>query len=144
MKRHPALSPLSREHHSALVLAKRARGASADDPVALKQLAAALRQAFADELEAHFQLEEQHLLPALAARGEQEAVARTLAEHADLCALAVQIDSGLPESVRRFGAALAEHIRFEERALFPLAESVLGEAALNAMHHLDARKGSAT
>jgi iron-sulfur cluster repair protein YtfE (RIC family) len=144
MKRHPALTQLSREHHSALVLAKRARGASAGDPAALKRLLVEVSQALAGELEAHFLLEEQHLLPALAARGEQEAVARTLAEHAGLRALAVQIDSGLPESVRRFGAALAEHIRFEERALFPLAESVLGEAALNALHHLDARQGSDT
>jgi iron-sulfur cluster repair protein YtfE (RIC family) len=131
MKRHPALIQLSREHHSALVLVKRARGARAGDPVALKRLLAEVSQAFAGDLEAHFLLEELHLLPALLAGGQQAAVERTLAEHAALRALAEHSGNELPESLQRFGEALAEHIRFEERELFPLVQAVLGEEALN-------------
>ena len=130
MKRHPALAQLSREHHLALVFAKRLRCVSDDDLDALTRLVAEVRQIFARDLEPHFLLEEQHLLPALLACGEQAAVEQTLEEHAALRSRARQSDINARENLHRFGDALAEHVRFEERVLFPLAESVLGEAAL--------------
>jgi hypothetical protein len=66
MKRHPALVPLSRDHHHALVIARRLRQATeqtADDA------ARAFLAHWHDEERHHFRLEEEVLLPAYAARG---------------------------------------------------------------------------
>ena len=133
MKRHPALAPLSREHHSALVLAKRALRASTGGFDAINHFVAEVERVFACDLEPHFQLEERWLLPALIRVGQSKAVEQTLAEHAKLRLLASQPGINRPEILRRFGNALAEHVRFEERELFPLAESTLDEEALESI-----------
>ena len=133
MKRHPALSQLSREHHSALVLAKQALRANAGELDAMAHFVAKVERVFASDLEPHFQLEEELLLPALSRAGHFEAVERTLAEHAELRSLASQIDIHRPEIWCRFGDALADHVRFEERDLFPLAESTLEEETLESI-----------
>ena len=133
MKRHPALAALSREHHSALVLAKRALRASTGGFDAINHFVAEVERVFACDLEPHFQLEERRLLPALVRVGQSKAVEQTLAEHAKLRLLASQPGINRPEILRRFGNALAEHVRFEERELFPLAESTLDEEALESI-----------
>lgn len=138
MKRHTALTQLSREHHTALVLAKRALRASAGGFDTMKHFAAEVESVFARDLEPHFQLEERLILPALVSVGQSKVVERTLAEHAELRSLASQPDINQPEILRRFGNALAEHVRFEECELFPLAESTLDEEALESI-----RKGTA-
>ena len=135
MKRHPALLQLSREHHPALVLAKRAQTLEDNDPEAAKDFAAEIRAVFAAELEPHFRIEEERLLPLLKNAGQAQLVERTLAEHASLRALAAQIDSGDPANLRRFGALLAAHVRFEERELFPAAEATLEPEALATIDH---------
>jgi hemerythrin-like domain-containing protein len=130
MKRHSALLTWSREHHAALVLAKRAQRVNESSPDGLNALISQVTGAFVLELEPHFHLEEKHLLPALLIAGQREAVERTLAEHAELRTLAGQLDIHHPEVIRRFGAALAKHVHFEERELFPLAESALTQKSL--------------
>lgn len=135
MHRSAALKRLSMEHHLGLVLARRARLA-ADDPVPGWE---ALRERFAAELEAHFCLEEQGLLPALAGVGEQALVERTLAEHRSLRGL---IDTGGPADLTAFALLLADHIRFEEDEVFAIAERVLPDetlAAIEALHASAAR-----
>ena len=138
MKRHSALTRLSREHHSALLLAKHSLSASADEPDAMKQFFGELTRIFACDLEPHFQLEEKLLLTALISVGQFQAVERTLAEHTELRLLAGQSLTDNPDVLRRFGEALAAHVRFEERELFPLAESMLEEDILELI-----REGSA-
>jgi len=139
MKRHPALTRLSREHHSALVLAKHALRASGGELGAVSHFVAEVGRIFARDLEPHFQFEEKLLLPALLSVGQFSAVERTLAEHAELRSLAIQPGINQPEILRRFSEALAEHVRFEERELFPLAESTLQEETLESI-----RAGTAT
>ena len=131
MKRHPALIQLSREHHSALVLAKRAKRMSEGTPDARNTFAAEVGRIFALDLEPHFQLEEKILLPALMAAGEREAVEQTLAEHTELRALVYQPGINHQGTLCRFGDALAEHVRFEEQELFPLAEAVVEAETLD-------------
>lgn len=124
MKRSAALLQLSREHHSALSLALAAKRAVASgDPGLLSILSKRVVQAFADELEAHFQEEETTLLPRLAAVGETALVARTLAEHAELRALAGRLRRPDADALHRFAVLLTAHVRFEERELFAAAES---------------------
>ena len=132
MKRSQELIALTREHHHALVLARRAIVA-AREPAAAQALAAQLEQLFARELEPHFQVEEQRLLPALRAAGESEHAARTLEEHQQLRALARAGAGGDAASLLSFGQLLEAHVRYEERELFPRAEAILPAHALAAV-----------
>lgn len=136
MKRSDFLIGLSREHHSALVWAKRAqRGANVDAQRGAKgdDAAAALMQGlvavFDRDLAPHFAVEEADLLPLLHAHGATELAARLLAEHAALRAEAGRLGEGCAAALASFGRALADHVRFEERELFPVVESILAQRA---------------
>ncbi|MDD5176952.1 MAG: hemerythrin domain-containing protein [Sterolibacterium sp.] len=130
MKRSAALTQLSREHHTALVLAKHAQRMSMENKGAVLRFMAQAVETFSRELEPHFRSEENTLLPALKGVGEPEIVRRTLTEHEELRRLANQLKTEDTTSLRRFGEALEAHVRFEERELFVLAESVLTPEAL--------------
>lgn len=129
MKRCDGLAPLSREHHAALVLAKTLTAAHSGHGSDAGLLAAVLLR-FDRELEPHFRVEEQALLPLLKAAGEIELVARTLREHTDLRDLIRRIRARDEACLHPFGAKLDAHVRFEERALFAVAERVLAPEAL--------------
>lgn len=124
MKRHPALLQLSREHHTALKLSRQARLAiESGDPADIATSAKAIAELFPNELEPHFQAEENDLLPALARVGESKLVERTLAEHAELRALAGHLAKAAdPAALQTFGTLLEQHVRFEERTLFETAQ----------------------
>ena len=124
MKRHPALLQLSREHHTALKLSRQARLAiESGNPADITASARAIAELFPGELEPHFQAEENDLLPALARVGESELVERTLAEHAELRALAGELAKAPnPATLQAFGTLLEQHVRFEERSLFETAQ----------------------
>ena len=82
MKRSPALQPLSREHHTALTLAKACeRAAQSGDAAMVNQACQRAIRAYTDDLEPHFQLEEQSLLPLLQSTETQPLLQRTLADH---------------------------------------------------------------
>ncbi|MBE0620172.1 MAG: hemerythrin domain-containing protein [Burkholderiales bacterium] len=132
MKRSQELIALTREHHHALVLARRAIEA-ARDVAAARELAAALPRIFASELEPHFRVEEETLLPLLRDVGEDARVARTLDEHRQLRALAQEAGRGDRASLASFGLLLEAHVRFEERDLFARAEAILPSTALAAV-----------
>ena len=121
------------------MLARRLRRSLPEQEAAgLAALAGAVRRELDAELEPHFAVEERVLLPALEARGETELVQRTLADHARVRALARGTWSA--GTAHELGALLEQHVRFEERVLFPRAEAVLSEAELAAVR--DARPGS--
>lgn len=134
MKRSPKLLQLSREHHTALVLAKRAQRLGKGQPSAAQAFMSEVPQVFARELEPHFQVEEIALLSALREAGPADAVVgmveRTLIEHAALRELAQRIAEQDFASLAAFGELLDAHVRFEERELFNLAESLLSPEAL--------------
>ncbi len=127
MKRSPALQALSREHHTALVLAKACASAAASkDAEKIAAQCARVKRVFEQELEPHFRLEEEQLLPRMHAAGEMALVERTLQEHSDLRALATSIGlGGDAETLPAFAELLASHVRFEERELFETAERLL-------------------
>jgi hemerythrin-like domain-containing protein len=126
MKRHDALVRLSREHHSALKIARQARlSCEAGQDAGLARTAATIRDNFAVEMEPHFQVEEADLLPALARAGAGELVERTLAEHAELRDLICRLAEPDLETMARFAGLLVDHVRFEERELFETAQRLL-------------------
>lgn len=131
MKRHDALAALSRDHHQALVIAQRLKRAS-------ETTAAGARQSFLEywrvDGQRHFREEEEILLPSYAGHGDPEVpiVARVVIDHIRIRRLAHEIAAGAPPlaTLHFLGAQLAEHVRREERELFPLIESALPEAEL--------------
>lgn len=131
MKRSQALRGLSREHHEALVLARRA-SATAGDPhsVAARQQREHLLTRWTAQFEPHFALEEQVLLPALVAAGHGLPAEQALTEHTELRRIIKCLRSSEVQALAAWGDAMAAHVRFEERSLFPLAESVLDPTVL--------------
>lgn len=128
MKRDPRLRGLSSEHHHALVLA-RALLAAAESGKCMEDLS----RRFQGELEPHFQVEERWLLSGLEAAGERDLVARTLEDHTFLRATVQAAQRGDPAAMRAFAERLQEHVRFEERTLFPACEALLPGDLLEAM-----------
>lgn len=126
MKRSPALQPLSREHHTALTLAKACElAAQSGDATLVSQACQRAVRAFADELDAHFKLEEQSLLPLLTSPETQALVQRTLADHQRLRGLLTGLQQNEVEALNNFGKCLTAHVRFEERELFPVIEGLM-------------------
>lgn len=126
MKRSVILQPLSREHHTALSLAKACqRAALSTDKTLIGKACQRAIHSFLNELEPHFQIEESSLLPQLFGTNGQPLAHRTLAEHRllrELCNGLQRNDAGV---LAEFGQCLSAHVRFEERMLFPAIEAIL-------------------
>jgi len=131
MKRHPDLLQLSREHYTALKLARDARRAAgsgnANEVAALAQRVVDL---FAAQLDPHFRVEEQGILVLLAEAGEHDLAGRTLADHAELRRLARRLATPDAETLLGFAELLGAHVRFEEREVFEAAQTRLGVDAV--------------
>lgn len=124
MKRAAALQPLSREHLGALLAAKKLT--EADD---LEAARAAFLGFWEEDGRRHFRIEEEVLLPAwsLHAEIDEAGVRRMLDEHLAIRREALRLagGEGSLEQVRSLGALLHDHVRFEERELFPAIEAAL-------------------
>jgi hypothetical protein len=133
MKRHPALVPLSRDHHHALVIAQRLRRATAETAT---ETAGAFLSHWDAEEKLHFRLEEELLLPAYAAHGESDhpAITRMLLDHMLIRRDAVRL-AGMPslELLHDLGARLADHVHLEEHEVFPLIEATIPEPDLQVL-----------
>jgi len=126
------LQRLSDDHHQALVLARRVRrGSSAASEADFDALAQEAKRRFEAELEPHFSVEEKRLFPVLATRGESQLTLRAVEDHTELRRLVR--DTWSRQSALRIGELLDQHIRFEERSLFPRAEALLSDAELVAV-----------
>lgn len=103
MKRSPALQPLSHEHHTALSLANACVHAAQSGDAALVRLACQRAiNSFANELDAHFKIEEQSLLPLLTSPETQGLVRRTLTEHQMLRGLLDGLQKNDVEALNNF------------------------------------------
>jgi hemerythrin-like domain-containing protein len=90
----------------------------------------ALGTRFDTELEPHFRIEDEVLLPALRRVGAGSLAARTEADHAFLRTTVVAARQGEGTAARAFGERLSDHVRFEERELFPACEAALSADVL--------------
>lgn len=127
MKRSPGLEPLSRDHHQALVVGQRLRRAS---PATAAEARDRFLEFWHSEQVRHFRVEEEVLLPAYAGHGDpgHPLVVRVLVEHVEIRHRADRLARAADPSIdalRQLGAKLAEHVRLEERELFPLIEAAL-------------------
>lgn len=137
MKRHEALAPLSREHHSALILAQLLK----KDAPAYKGLLTALNektayalQMFTATLQLHFTNEEEMLDKIRNVHIEIDKLSDEIfTEHQQLKKMFLSLDktNNTSEELDTLGQALDDHIRKEERLLFPLIQQHCSEAALS-------------
>jgi hypothetical protein len=133
LPRAPALVPLSRDHHDALVevlYLRRAQG----QPEAARRFA----DFFATDLEGHFADEEDVVLKAVEA-AVPAGVARIREEHAGVrgavAALRTALDAGEDPAALAEDAArlLHDHVRYEERVFFADVQAALAPAELDRM-----------
>ena len=134
MKRDPALSELSRDHHQALFSAMRMKRASEADRAEVREAAL---EFWSGHGARHFRIEEEVLLPAFAARADPdvEEVRIVLVDHVRIRErferlAADELDLG---DLHELGERLERHVRHEERVLFPLIEDRLDDAELSAL-----------
>lgn len=142
MKRHPHLHPLSREHHLGLNLATKAKQCT-DTPSDIQAHWHALTAYLDEQTHRHFAIEEAYIAKVLLAKltdpqQPTQITAHNLAkelmtQHEALHRL-TQLTNPTADDVINLANALYEHIRFEEREVFPLAQELLSESELLAIY----------
>lgn len=139
-KRHPALVPVSRDHHEGLLLALRLQ----QGEKALLKLwshdtswqASVVVDFFRDHLIRHFAVEEEKVFPLALAEvpGSAPTVEKLKHQHAwvreTVAAMKGRESSVTRDELVTFGQKLEEHIRIEDRELFPMMEEHLGSERL--------------
>ena len=139
MKRHPALIPLSRDHHDGLVQAVRLRRAAADGDASAR-LAAAREfvEFFRNDERLHLRDEEEELFPLLLrhVQSEPAPLREARVQHLQLEGFARTLDVAVTagsvdrETLGAVGELLDAHVRLEERQLFPLIEELVPDDEL--------------
>ncbi len=128
MKRHESLAPLSREHHSALMLAQLIKRNAPDYkglPTTIGDKVEYALTIYNNNLKKHFAKEEAMLQevksihPAIAKLAEE-----IIAEHTLLTKLFLSLKNTWDQEavLNELGNELDAHIRKEERVLFPLIQ----------------------
>lgn len=143
MKRHESLAPLSREHHDGLILAqllKKGAPAYRGLPTDLAGKLSYARDLYESLLEAHFLLEEKVLELVGGRHPDIDSLAGEIRnEHRSLSrkfhALSYT-DSSLEGKLDELGHELENHIRKEERLLFPVMQEQCTAVDLEAIGHL--------
>lgn len=130
--RHPALIPLSHDHHHGLALALRCRKQALGQlkpmgVAGLRERAEEVLEFYGANLIAHFRAEEEVLFPSLQAAaprcepliielgGDHQAIHRIVEQ--------IKAENGLAKAIFEIGDLLERHIRKEERELFPIFEA---------------------
>lgn len=133
LKRNENLVKFSHEHHHGLVFCTRLKKAKQARPETVK---AYVKDFWEVALARHFEKEEELLLPLM---GDHELTQRFLSEHSAIKALVNDLLSSDGDAVTDRALTLAQlandHIRFEERQLFPWLEQKLDPAQLQRVGH---------
>ena len=142
MKRHEALAPLSRDHHSTLILAqllKKTAPVYKGLPIHPENKIVYAKHLFEKDIEKHFEQEEAMLEKVKGCHPELDKLAIEIAdEHKQLTKLFASLGStdDLETPMDELGRALEAHIRKEERVLFPMLQEHCSEDKLEEIHIL--------
>jgi len=132
IKRSKQLTPLSKDHHDGLLFAWKIRQGlkhGAD----LHLIADYVQWFWKNHLQEHFSAEEQVLAPHLPA--DNELLQQMFEEHQEIEATVHITESIVDEAMlQKLADAIDDHIRFEERQLFPYAEKVISVEELNTIY----------
>src|SRR5699024_9773600 len=136
IKRHETLKPLSRHHMIGLHLAlKFKRAGTKESRLTLEEIIEDAREFWVPDGNEHFREEEEVLLPAYSEFGDinDSEIVTMLVEHvlirAGMNKLLEENERDI-EKMHELGKLLEEHIRREERIIFPMIEKNLPEDKL--------------
>ena len=132
IKRSRQLTPLSKDHHEGLLFAwkiKQGLKNGAD----IKLISEYVQWFWKNHLQEHFMEEEQILAPHLPP--DNNLLNQMMDEHKEIEAM-IHIDENIPDQalLENLAQPIDDHIRFEERQLFPYAENVIPEKELNLVY----------
>lgn len=136
MLRDKSLIPLSRQHQHALALCVRLDRALKAGKIGLESWQAEIAQIFEQEIAIHFAAEEKYVFPAAAKFPElQPVVQELLNEHATLRDLFARARSRSLDraALSTFAAALAQHVRKEERQVFEGMQKLMSAGEMEAL-----------
>jgi iron-sulfur cluster repair protein YtfE (RIC family) len=128
MKRNKNLETLSWEHHDGLVVAFRVEK-GINNQTNPKVMVEYLSHIWDHTLQHHFWQEEAALMPHLQQIEEgNKLISKMINDHIMLKSLLTNLqhsETNQEATLKDFSYLLSEHIRFEERILFPLAEKMM-------------------
>lgn len=136
MKRHESLQPLSRHHMESLHVALKLRRADTEKSrYTIEEILKHLKEFWEPEGQEHFREEEEILLTVFAqhASVDRPEISDMLIEHVQIRAMVDTIlNADKPDIplMHELGILLNEHIRKEERVIFPMIEKALPEDVL--------------
>lgn len=137
MKRHPALIPLSQDHHKALLLAQLIKKNAPEYHDLPKDLIGKMnfaKEIYHTELENHFRDEEQIVFPYLKEKDIEldNLISEILNEHIILKEKILSLieNPDLVNQLDEIGNILGEHVRKEERIIFEKAQTILSNDEL--------------
>lgn len=125
-KRHKALHSLSREHHHGLLLSWKIRSGFSKN-IAISRIQTYTNWFFKTYLIPHFELEERYIFSVLGA--DNEFVKKALEDHQYIKFLFLEAETSV-KKLSNIEQELEQHIRFEERILFPEIQKIATEAQL--------------
>ena len=140
MKRHSAIVPLSHDHHHALILALAIKKNAVKSGLGAKSIEEKVKatiNAYNTELIPHFSHEEVLLFPIALGKDEEldKMIEDIMEEHDKIRSSIESLNNGnIEDNLDAFGRLLEQHVRTEERILFPKIEEVVGDEELNILN----------
>lgn len=132
IKRSKQLTPLSKDHHDGLLFAWKIRQGLKRD-AGLNVIADYVQWFWKNHLQEHFREEEQILAPHLPA--DNELLQQMFDEHQEIESMVHITENIVDEAMLvKLADAIDDHIRFEERQLFPYAEKAISVEELNTIY----------
>ena len=125
-KRHKALQNLSREHHHGLLLSWKIR-TGFNKNIDTERIWLYTDWFFKTHLIPHFELEEAYIFPIL--KSDDELVKKALSDHRRLKRLFSETEKDA-NTLNKIEEELEQHIRFEERVLFPEIQKIASQKQL--------------
>ena len=142
MKRHPALIPISREHHDSLILARLLQKDAPPYkglPLDVKGKAVYALDFYKNKLISHF-IAEEKILPLVKGLNLEidGLISEILEEHDRFHSSfnAINTQDNMTDHLDKLGKDLEFHIRKEERQLFPLIQENCSEQVLNTIERI--------
>lgn len=140
MKRHNKLIPLSHDHHHALAQVRKLKAVSSGTDDERRSAAKRFLEFFHADTIRHFREEEEVVFPLVVEAAEiRGTLERVVIEHLHIHALVHRLQSEseegvpTPKTLLRTAESLERHIRFEEKVVFPLIETIAGDPGLDAI-----------
>lgn len=142
MKRHPALIPISREHHDSLILARLLQKDAPPYkglPLDVEGKAVYALDFYKNKLISHF-IAEEKILPLVKGLNLEidVLISEILEEHDRFRSSfnAINKQNNMADHLDKLGKDLELHIRKEERQLFPLIQENCSEQVLNTIERI--------